>query len=79
VISFYQEVVEMIKLRIIYNYSKKIWELFHQDLNEQIACNHNIYDLIVTADAIAKLIKPAQIIFVPQNLVKEIIINEYIE
>ncbi|QVK18969.1 hypothetical protein KHQ81_04455 [Mycoplasmatota bacterium] len=69
----------MIKLRIIYNYEKKIWELFHQDLVEKIACNHNIYDLIVTGDAIAKLIKPAQIIFVPQNLMKEIIINEYME
>lgn len=78
-ISFYQEVVDMIKLRLIYNYEKKIWELFHQDLKERIASNHNIYDLIVTADTIAKLIKPAQILFVPQNLVKEIIINEYME
>ncbi len=69
----------MIKLRIIYNYDNKIWELFHQDLNERIAFNHNIYDLIVTADAIAKLIKPSQIIFVPQNLIKEIVINEYFE
>ena len=69
----------MIKLRIIYNYEKKIWELFHQDLKERIACNHNIYELIVTADAIAKLIKPAQILLVPQNLLKEIVINEYFE
>ncbi len=69
----------MIKLKIIYNYENRIWELFHQDLIDKIACNHNIYDLIVTAHAIAKLIKPAQIIFVPQNLMKEIVINEYME
>ncbi len=69
----------MIKLRIKYNYDKKVWELFHQDVIENIACNHNIYGLIVTADTIAKLIKPAQIIFVPLNLMKEIVINEYIE
>lgn len=69
----------MVKLRIIYNYEKKIWDLFHEDLIERIACNHNIYDLIVSANTIAKLIKPAQIVFVPQNLLKEIVINEYIE
>lgn len=69
----------MIKLRIVYNYDKKIWELFHQDVMERIAYNHNIYGLIVTADSIARLIKPAQILFVPLNVMKEIIINEYID
>ncbi|HEY8364925.1 MAG TPA: hypothetical protein VIK84_05070 [Haloplasmataceae bacterium] len=69
----------MIKLKIIYNYDKKIWELFHQDVVERIACDHNIYDLIITADTIAKLIKPSQLIFVPLNLMKEIVINEYSE
>lgn len=69
----------MIKLRIVYNYDKKIWELFHQDVVERIAYNHNIYGLIVTADSIARLIKPAQILFVPLNVMKEIIINEYID
>jgi len=69
----------MIKLRILYNHDKKIWELFHQDVMERIACNHNIYGLIVTADSIAQLIKPAQILFVPLNLMKEIVINEYNE
>lgn len=69
----------MIKLRIIYNYDKKIWELFHQDLNERIAFDSNIYNLILTADEIAKLIIPAQILFVPQNIIKEIVIKEYLE
>lgn len=69
----------MIKLRIVYNYDKKIWELFHQDVMERIACDHNIYGLIRTADNIAKLIKPAQVLFVPLNVMKEIVINEYVE
>lgn len=68
----------MIKLRILYNYEKKRWELYHQDVDIEIASNHNIYDLIITADLIAKLIKPAQVVFVPQSLPKEIVINEYV-
>ncbi|MDF2699501.1 MAG: hypothetical protein K0Q49_1057 [Haloplasmataceae bacterium] len=68
----------MKKLRIVYNYKYRIWELFHQDVNERIAYDKSIYDLIVTADIIAKLIKPSQVVFIPQNLLSEILINEYV-
>lgn len=53
-------------------------ELYHQDVEIEIASNHNIYELIMTADLIAKLIKPAQVVFIPQSLPKEIVINEYV-
>lgn len=65
-------------LRILYNYDLKIWELYHEDLNEKIAQDNNIYELIVTADIIAKLIKPSKIVFIPQNILKEILLNEYL-
>lgn len=67
----------MKKLKIVYNYQKKAWDLFHQDLQEVIATDHNIYELIITAEIIAKLIKPSQIVFIPQHMIKEIIISEY--
>lgn len=67
----------MKKLKIVYNYQKKAWDLYHQDLNEVIATDSNIYELIITADIIAKLIKPSQIVFIPQNIVKEILLSEY--
>lgn len=69
----------MIKLRIIYNYDEKIWELYHQDLSDKIAYDNNIYNLILTADEIAKLIKPSKIVFIPQKILKEIVIKEYID
>jgi hypothetical protein len=55
----------------------KSWDLYHQDLNEVIASDSNIYELIITADIIAKLIKPSQIVFIPQNIIKEILLSEY--
>lgn len=71
------EVVRMKKLKIVYNYKERMWELYHEDLNERIAYDHNIYELIITADIIAKLIKPSQIVFIPQNIIKEILLSEY--
>ena len=69
----------MIKLKLVYNFDQKIWELFHQDVSERIAYDNDIYGLIKVADSIAKLIKPAKVIFVPLNLMKELVINEYME
>ena len=67
----------MKKLKIVYNHQKKTWDLYHQDLNEVIARDHNIYELIITADIIAKLIKPSQIVFIPQQMFKEILLSQY--
>lgn len=67
----------MKKLKVVYNPKVRSWELYHQDLNELIARDHNIYELLITADIIAQLIKPAQIVFIPQTLVKEILLSEY--
>lgn len=67
----------MKKLKIVYNHQKKTWDLYHQDLNEVIASDHNIYELIITADIIAKLIKPSQIVFIPQQMFKEILLSQY--
>lgn len=67
----------MKKLKIMYNHQQKAWDLYHQDFSEVIASDKNIYELIVTADIIAKLIKPSQIVFIPQQLVKEILLSQY--
>ncbi|WP_008826378.1 hypothetical protein [Haloplasma contractile] len=67
----------MINLRIVYNYRYKVWELYHEDVNEMLAQDKNIYNLILVADSIAKLIKPSRVVFIPQEIIKEILINEY--
>ncbi|HEY8436326.1 MAG TPA: hypothetical protein VIK63_04690 [Haloplasmataceae bacterium] len=67
----------MNKLKIVYHSGKQIWQLCHEDLQDIIATDHNIYELIITADIIAKLMKPCQIVFIPQHVIKELLLSEY--
>ncbi|HAX72811.1 MAG TPA: hypothetical protein DCY20_04750 [Firmicutes bacterium] len=61
----------MKKLYVQYCYSEALWGLFDTDLNDYILYDASMHTVVSYAYKIAELIRPAEVILIPQYLLDE--------